>query len=384
MRTGSRHLRIVVLGYIVRGPLGGLCWHHAQYLLGLQDAGHTVCFIEDSGASPYCCYDPIRGLTDSDPTYGLEFAAKFFHRLGVDWAYHDRHSAQWHGPAAGRAVELCRSADVVLNLSLVNELEHGLDRVTLRIAVDTDPIFTQIRNLSDPSHFALTSSHNRFFTYGANLPNATAPDDGFPWAPTRQPVVLRLWPVVPPRENGAFTTVMQWDSYAEREWQGQRYGQKSASFDPFIDLPRRCSERLEVAMGSNSAPRDRLRAHGWRLCNPNEVLLTPQSFQDYVRDSKAEFSIAKHAYVVSQSGWFSDRTTAYLASGRPAVVEDTGFRRWLDVPGGVFAFRTPDEAVEAIELVSKDYIRQCRLAREVAETHFDDQTVVRELLQEIV
>src|SRR6185436_5063751 len=103
-------MRIVVLGYVVRGPLGGLCWHHAQYAVGLRDAGHDVCFIEDSGESPYCCYDPIRGVTDSDPTYGLKFASKLFSNLSVNWAYHDQHQGQWFGPAADRALDMCRNA----------------------------------------------------------------------------------------------------------------------------------------------------------------------------------------------------------------------------------------------------------------------------------
>ena len=29
-------LRIVVAGYIVGGPLGGLVWHHLQYVLGIN------------------------------------------------------------------------------------------------------------------------------------------------------------------------------------------------------------------------------------------------------------------------------------------------------------------------------------------------------------
>ena len=86
----------MVLGYIVRGPLGGLAWHHLQYVMGLAELGHDVRFLEDSGDTPWCCYDPSRDLTDSDPTYGLKFAAAAFTFCGLPerWAYHDAHTSR--------------------------------------------------------------------------------------------------------------------------------------------------------------------------------------------------------------------------------------------------------------------------------------------------
>ncbi len=41
-------MNILVLGYIVRGPLGGLVWHHLQYVLALKKLGYNVLFLEDS------------------------------------------------------------------------------------------------------------------------------------------------------------------------------------------------------------------------------------------------------------------------------------------------------------------------------------------------
>jgi hypothetical protein len=48
MRTDHRR-RIVVMGYIVRGPVAGMAWHHLQYAMGLAALGHEVYFLEDSG-----------------------------------------------------------------------------------------------------------------------------------------------------------------------------------------------------------------------------------------------------------------------------------------------------------------------------------------------
>src|ERR1044072_7549455 len=64
-------LRIIVLGYIIRCPLGGLAWHHLQYVLGLARLGHDVYFLEHSGDSDWSCYDPSTGLNGRDARYGL-------------------------------------------------------------------------------------------------------------------------------------------------------------------------------------------------------------------------------------------------------------------------------------------------------------------------
>ena len=80
--------RILVLGYLVRGPVGGLAWHHLQYVLGLEQLGHDVYFLEDSDDYP-ACYDPSRSITSEDPAYGLRFAERTFERVGLkDWAEH--------------------------------------------------------------------------------------------------------------------------------------------------------------------------------------------------------------------------------------------------------------------------------------------------------
>jgi len=374
----SDALRVVVCGYLVRGPLGGLAWHHLQYVLGLHRMGHDVVFVEDSDDYE-SCYDPRTDSLGTDPGFGLAFAADALGRLGLGerWAYYDEHTGRWHGPLAA---ERLSSADVLLDVSGVNPPRPWWDGVPVRALIDTDPAFTQLRHLDDEAAAARAGAHTHFFTFAENT-DAALPDDGLPWHPTRQPVVLDAWAATDGEPDGPWTTVMQWDSYAERRRDGIAYGMKSRSFDDYLDLPARVPQaRLELAVGAPQPAQDRLREHGWRVLNPLEAISGPWDYQRFVRASKGEFSVAKHGYVISRSGWFSERTAGYLASGRPAVVQDTGFSRWLPSGSGVLAFTTVDEAAAAIEAVDADYAGHCRAAREIAADYFAHDRVLARLL----
>jgi len=377
-------LRVLVLGYIVRGPFGGMAWHHLQYVMGLRDLGHDVFFLEDSD-DYWSCFDPSTGELGTDPGYGLRFAASTFDRVGLGerWAYHDAHAGRWCGPAAADALELCRTADVLLNVSGVNPLRPWLLEIPVRALIDTDPVFSQVRHLTDPAARATAARHTAFLTFGANIgsPGCTIPDDGFAWRPTRQPVVLEAWPVTPGPADGPFTTVMQWDSYPKREYQGRQFGMKSASFGPYFDLPRQTGRPFSLAVGSPTAPRDRLRDAGWQVLDPLDAAADPWAYQAFIRRSRAEFTVAKHGYAVTLSGWFSERTAAYLASGRPAVVQDTGFGDWMPMGDGVLAFEDLGGAIASIASIEADYDRHCRAARELAAEFFDARRVLAQLLE---
>ena len=149
---------------------------------------------------------------------------------GDRWTYHDAHASCWLGPCADRIRGICATTDLVLNLSGMNPLRPWLTNVPVRVFVDTDPVFTQIRHLTDPVARNLALQHTAFFSYGENMapPSqfATTPKDGFPWQATRQPIVLDAWSLTPGPEQGKFTTVMQWDSYPALEYDGCRYGMK--------------------------------------------------------------------------------------------------------------------------------------------------------------
>jgi hypothetical protein len=379
-RGASDRLRIGVMGLLVRIPLGGMAWHYLNYVLGLRSLGHDVVYIEDSDDYP-ACYDPSRYTSDVDPSYGLAFVRATLapYGLGEAWGYYDAHARRWHGSVGAATVA---DLDMLINVSHLNPLREWALCVPARVAIDTDPAFTQIRNATDAPWRARVALHTHFFTFGERIGQAgvSVPDDGFPWVPTRQPVALDVWPMSAEPHNGRMTTVMQWDAYPPREFAGHRYGMKSDAFAPYFALPDQVSAPLEIALGSPEAPRDRLAAHGWHLRDPLAVTATSDSYRAYVRSSKAEFSVSKHGYVTSGCGWFSERSTNYLASGRPVIVQDTGFSKVLPTGAGLLTFTNPDEAVTAIEDVVSDYARHRRHAREVAAAHFGADVVLPPLL----
>ncbi len=380
----NRRLRIIVMGYVVRGPLAGPTWHHLQYVMGLKDLGHDVWYLEDS-ADHDSCYDPVQQMMVADPSYGLAYTQRVFSRAGVGdcWAYHDAHTGRWHGPAGERMPALCRSADLLLNVSGINPLRPWVEAIPRRVLIDTDPVFTQVDILNYEEQRRFAQAHNAFFSFGESIgqPGCRVPDDGLPWQPTRQPVVLRAWAPGPPQPEGAFSTVMLWDSYVEREWAGQRYGMKSEEMERVLSMPARSSQRFELVLGGPTAPHERLHALGWALADPLALTIDPWLYQDYMRASKAEFSVAKHGYVVSASGWFSERSAGYLACGRPVVVQDTGFSRHLPTGEGLLAFDTLDDALAAVEDVQSRYAHHCQAARELAEAQFDAAKVLGRMLE---
>jgi len=377
-------LRIVVAGYIVGGPLGGLVWHHLQYVIGLCKMGHEVLFVEDSNDYP-SCYNPETNELSTNPQYGIGFIQTTFSRFNLSdqWAYFNAHSNTWLGQPEDKIKNYCADADIFLNLSGINPLREFFQKIPVRVFIDTDPVFTQIRHLTEPAAAKLAENHNRFFSFGENFgsTDCSIPDDKFLWNPTRQPVITDIWNQPPGNEKCKWTTVMQWDSYKVRAYNGKIFGMKSASFDPYLKLPQHTNDLLELAIGSATAPKEKLLQAGWLLTDPIAVTKTPESYQQFIVQSKGEWSVAKEGYVISKSGWFSERSTCYLASSRPVIVQDTGFSRFIQTGEGLFIFNTPEEAIAAIDEVNTNYNKHCKNARAVAEEYFRYDKVLHQLLQ---
>lgn len=379
-------LRIVCSGFLIRYPVGGFTWHHLQYLLGFWRLGHDVTYFEDCGWRR-SCYDLGRDVMTADPSYGIGYLVELLRPYGLDghWCYLSEDGTA-HGMSRAQLQERCRDCDLYLNLSNLNWVPEVLD-CRRRVLVDTDPVFTQIGALGIGGHLA---DHHTRFTFGANVhrPGCDMPTAGLRWLPTRQPVLLDLWPVQKGRSAAPFTTVMNWSALPDCRHEHRVYGQKDREFEPFFTLPHEAGEPMEIAVSFEpkvcdpEPARQRLIAGGWQLADPMAVSRDPWTFQRYIQNSRAEFSVAKHGYVVTRSGWFSDRTASYLASGRPAVVQDTGFSDWLPTGSGLLAFRSREEALAGIEAVKARYDFHSREARALAEAFFDAPKVFSRLLEQ--
>src|SRR6185436_4243675 len=192
----ASRLRIVILGYIIRGPFGGMTWHHLQYVKGFEALGHDVYFLEDSDEYA-SCYNPETYEMSTDCAYGITYARLCFDRVGLSnrWAYYDAHTQTWFGPAADNVLAICASADLLINVSGINPMREWLEQIPRRVLIDTDPVFLQVRHLRNEQAKELAARHTAFLSFGENIGGiASIPDDGFPWVPTRQPVVLDCWP----------------------------------------------------------------------------------------------------------------------------------------------------------------------------------------------
>jgi hypothetical protein len=387
----TRGLRVVVTGLVATYPVGGVAWDYLQYLEGFRQLGCDVFYLEDTGQ---WCYDPEAATFVRDATAGARYLAAalaaFAPELASAWSVRGPDDVI-HGRDGGTVARVCRDADLFVNVSGASRLRDEYRAARVLAFVDTDPCYSQARAVAvdrgtvDPQMreaVAIMRAHDVFFTLGEHVGAADCaiPTVGLRWRPTRQPIVLDRWPVTPVPADAPFTTVMSWriDPPAPIV-DGHVYGGKDVEFARMLDLPRRTAERLQVAI-AGAAPRARIRAAGWEVVDAHGVSRTMADYQAYVVGSRGEVSIAKNAYVATRSGWFSTRSAAYLAAGRPVVLRDTGFSAHLPLGPGLHAFTTAEHAVAALETIRADYAAACRHARAVATECFAAERVCGRLL----
>lgn len=386
-------MKIVVTGLIAGYPLGGVGWDYLAYVSGFRRLGHEVFYLEDTGQ---WLYDPRAHTFTDDVGFHVGYLADTLARAGASMHQHWALRAPdgtYHGATLAQVERFCASADLFLNVSGACWLRDAY-RGARRIAyLDSDPCYSQAKLLAvqlgtateeQAYSVGLIRAHDCFFTFAENIndPSCGIPSCGLRWLPTRQPIVLDDWPFRFDPTARHYTTVMSWKTDVTLpNLAGITYGGKDVEFLQFIGLPARVRVPLQVAL-SGAAPRDDLRRHGWQVIDAYEHSATLDAYRDYLRGSRAEWSIAKHAYVASRSGWFSTRSAAYLTLGKPVVVQDTGFRRYYPTGEGVFPFSTVDEAVAAVEQIESAYRRQCEAARATAEQEFAAEVVLQRLLND--
>lgn len=380
---------VVVSGALAnRAGNGGGAWVRLNWVLGLKRLGLDVYFVEEIGRQT--CVDETGTVTSFEDSvnraYFQEIGEQF--GLGQSSALIYENGEQVQGLGYTDLLDLAASADLLVNISGHLTIEPLLKRFRRKAYIDLDPGFTQLWHASH-NLGARLAGHDYYVTVGENIggPNCSIPTNGLCWRPIRPPVVLEEWPVSSARESERFTTVGSWRGpYGSVQWNGKTLGLKVHEFRKFIELPIRSPYTFELALNIHPMEKKDLQSlhhYGWQLADPFTEAATPNAFRRYLQKSGAEFSAAQGVYVETNSGWVSDRTVGYLASGKPVLVQDTGFSHNYPVGEGLVPFRTLQEAVEGAARISANYPQHCQAARALAVNYFDSNKVLRRFLEEV-
>src|ERR1043166_4117831 len=368
-------MKAIVTGMIATYPVGGVAWDYGQYALGLE------------------AYHPVKRDYGADSAHGVDFLrhslAALSPGLGKRWQVRSVDGTT-HGMPLDQLRDVIAEADLFLNVSGSALMRDEYLHCRNKVLIDTDPGLSQLRNYprwdARPRWMGTHGfrAHDHFSPYAELIgtPACMLPTLGLQWQPTRPPVVLDLWRPQPPGQQ--WTTVMTWRNFPELiEYQGRRYGGKELEFGSVEALPGRTAANLEIAVGGVGPPIARWRSLGWSVIDSHSVSATMDDYRGYIERSRGEFSVAKNTYAATCSGWFSCRTVCYLAAGRPAVLQDTGYSRIIPCGEGVLPFRSLDEAAAAIESVEARYAQHQEAARSLAERYFASDRVLGDLLERI-
>jgi hypothetical protein len=372
---------VAVAGGLAQRPgRGGHAWVFLTWLLGLRRLGWNVVFVDRLEEAwidrPLADSAQARWLTDVMGAFDLD----------GDWALlHGEDGAL----GLSRPELRDRLDDAVLLINIMGYLEDPelLGRPAMRAYLDIDPGWPQMwRELGLHDGFG---GHEAHVTVGLNVGGSecSIPTCDIDWIATPPPVLLDAWPEQPAAEGGAtaFTTVATWRGpNAPVDYEGERYGVRAHAFRALSSLPACTDATFRIALdidAGDEADRALLMQCGWDLVDPLDVAGDPLAYRRFVQASGAELMVAKDLYARTRSGWFSDRSAAYLASGRPVLAHDTGFPAGSD--GGLLTFSTVEEAHAGVEELQRDPAGHAAAARALAEERFDSDRVLGELLERL-
>lgn len=378
---------------------GGEAWVRLSWAAGLRRLGFDVYLVEQINAAACTdatgCPAPLEESVQAAYFRDVTEQAGFGGHSALVAADGGDATPRTSGISWAALLDVAASAELLVNISGHLTLEPLVRAPRRRAYIDIDPGFTQFWH-ADPALPFRVGGHDFYFTVAENIGAADCPipTADIPWRPIRQPVVMNDWPAISGRPN-CFTTIASWRGpFGVVEFGGRTYRLKLHEFRKVIELPTRvrtdaatpADAAFELALDIHPADaRDRaaLEQNGWRIVDPKAIAADPQAFRRYVQDSAAEFSVAQGIYVDTNSGWFSDRTVRYLASGKPAVVQETGFSRNIKSGVGLVPFDSLDSAAEGARRIMSDYATHSAAARALAAEYFDSDKVLPRMLHEV-
>ena len=383
--------KLIVWGLLGSRPFGGMTWQVLHYVAGFRKLGFDTWYVEDSSIRPL-------GPTDWNPVDDHSVTAGFIHQqmelagLGDRWVFRPSCvSDECHGALdLGGLEQLYRDAHAVFNLCGSHKVRPEHTQNARLVLVETDPVPYQVRvSQGREGLMGELDKYKYLFTYGENLGESDCPIplQRYNWLKTRPPVFTEWWSQsTADLTPGPLTTVANFNTSGVKdvEWNGAPLvWSKEKELERFVDLPRQVALPLEMSVvGLSDTQITKLEGHGWTVRSAKH-LSSPLDYRTYIRNSAGEFSTAKQQYVSSRSGWFSDRSVCYLASGRPVVMQDTAFHKYVPTGEGLYTYGTPGEAAEAIAAIAADYQGQSAAALRVAHSHFSTDRVLSDMLSKI-
>jgi hypothetical protein len=384
-RRATEPASIVILnGSLVWNPNSGGHWAWLmQYLLGLADLGHRVTWLELMGST---------GSRERDRAV----AATFFERLRplglADLAVvavspsgaEDLACAEMRGGRADQILDICKAADVAWNVACAAP-KAVLSLFRRRALLDVDPGHLQVSMLD---HDLNLSEHEVLFTVGQRIgrSDCDVPVLGRHWH-TYLPVVhLPSWPDAgPPPDRAPFSSLTHWN-WGELWLDGKVLSiSKRDAFLRHAELAKLSGRPFRLATGIDpvdaAGDRSTLVDRGWDVVDPGNVAPDIASYRSFIKSSQAEICCAKPIFRDLRTGWVSDRSAVYLASGRPVLAEDTGFADLLPVGAGLVAFTDLDDAVTGVHDVDRRYDVHRKAARELAHEYFDARKTLTRLVE---
>jgi hypothetical protein len=374
--------KIILSGNMVRTPYGGLNLWHLAWLNGIRCSGHEIYFVEKS-MWPNACYDVSRKVMTDDCNYGISKIKLLFesYGLGNNWCFVD-YNNKYYGMSRKRVESIFGTADLFIDLEWGEWEEESL-KVPLRAFFDGEPGWFQLKLIQMIEKGISIPKYDYYFTDGnlIGTEKCKVPTAGIEWRYMPPPALISN--NNPVNQGNMFTTVMNWKSNKHIQINGITYGQKDMEFEKFIQLPAFTGNILEVAVSGSNVPKEQLVNNGWKIKQADDISVSVESYLEYIKGSKGEFSVAKNVFVDTWSGWFGDRPAYYMSFGKPVILQDTGWSEYLPPGEGLFSFSNMVEAIDAIYAINDDYDRHSKRAREIAFDHFEANKVIKNFLNTV-
>ena len=390
-------LRIVVGGYIGSYCTSGVTWDYIQCPLGLHLMGHDVYYIEDTLG--YYCHPNEPEYSYDDVTPIVKYFNETMKYFGLEerWAYRDANTGNCYGISLDKLKEVCKTADVFINVSHSTYMREEYLKIPKRVLIDSDPMFTQIQR-AEELQFSESllkdqfSAFNHLFSFGENINGIESriPKYDLNWKTTRQPICLKYWcnsGIKYARKS--YSTVMNWSERKNILYNNEGWGQKNVEFEKVLEVPTLFPKAtFDLVLSCNPALKQKSEFQkildaNWNVLEPLQTIKEIDDYKGFIERSIGEFSVAKHSYVKSNSGWFSCRSACYLAAGRPVVVQETKWSNFIPSGNGAIAFTNIDNAIVALEEVYSNWNKHSNAATELAYEYFDSNKVLTQLIENL-